>query len=119
MAHVCGENAFALSIVGSLPLVRKAPNSSNSWRQLREEICEKNYTGSQGVPDAGKSSPKSQLERAVELSVTSMTREEKSLILKLVVLAYGVMVPIAMLANLWEKVCLLKLIRITTCVRQD
>lgn len=100
-----GMHAMAVAIAGSL--VSDTPNSAPAWIKLRKTICDKQKSlpGLPQAPDDGNAGEESPLLPVLELSFGTMGKDDQQLFLKLVVLAHDILVPLPMLANLWEKVC--------------
>lgn len=97
---------MTLAIAGSLRCVTVSPNSALAWRKLHLEIARQKRTslGPEMDADIGDDLTKLSLFSVLDLSLVSMGRDEKHLLLSLVVLARGVSAPAPMLANLWGKV---------------
>lgn len=109
VARECGCHPLALAIAGSLRCVREAPDSALVWRELHSEIgrIKQSRRGLQMAADADEEPLQSSLFPVLGLSFERLRVQEQDSFLSLVVLARGVPAPVAMLANLWDKVHML------------
>ena len=88
---LCGRLPLALTIVGSMPVVKGKGLTTGGWKKLIREFESRLGRGEQSTS----------LDMVLGASFDALGEKEQEQFLKMAVLAAGAVAPTEMLANLW------------------